>query len=177
MTLRDVEKIPERMKDRPRYRGLPIPYTAYCVNGEPDFRTVNAQRIADCMENRKCGLCGQRLGLKMYFFGGELCNKNRMFLDPPMHRECIDFAVKVCPYISLSSKEYNMRKPFRENVEINPHVSTAKGRQAIFTSSGYRLYNHEGSIYFHSNVFIKVEWLDQPEAQCPYSGVSGAGVG
>jgi hypothetical protein len=54
-------------------------------------------------------LCGQLLGKHLFFIGGPLCVVNRLFLDPPMHKECAIFALQVCPHLASHKGRFSTR--------------------------------------------------------------------
>lgn len=95
--------IPKRLAQRPRdKRGYPIPF-AVLVNkdGIPDFRITDQAKWFFAVEHRRCGLCGEPLGSKLAFIGGSKCHEYRVFTDLPMHRDCAEYALRVCPYLAL----------------------------------------------------------------------------
>lgn len=81
-------------------RGYPIPYFVAIVNGKPDFRLLDAAKQKICAEHRKCAICGEKLIKGVYYFiSGPLGAKNQVSTDPPMHRECAEFSMQVCPHL------------------------------------------------------------------------------
>lgn len=77
-------EIPKRLKKRPMFRGVPIPFTAFIKpDGMPDFKVTNQQTWKVCVETKRCGLCGEKL-LKgeNYFIGGERSMASGVFYDP-----------------------------------------------------------------------------------------------
>jgi len=51
----------------------------------------NARRLLDC------------------FSGGPLSKTNRLFTEPPMHRQCVEFASQTCPFVSGKKLDYGDR--------------------------------------------------------------------
>src|SRR6266478_3893001 len=90
-----------------KYRGHPVPFTQLWVNGTPDFRAVDMERWAQCLEEKLCGICGKRLGEFCYFIGGPLSRDNKLFSDPSMHETCAEFASRTCPFLSGKKLEYS----------------------------------------------------------------------
>ncbi len=43
------------------------------------------------------------------FIGGPLSKKNRLFVDPAMHKQCAEFASQTCPFLSGQKLEYSNR--------------------------------------------------------------------
>jgi hypothetical protein len=107
MMLEKQEDTPWRLEWRPKDdRGYIIPYTQHIVDGVPDFRTLDAERVARCLTNKLCAMCGAPLGVHLYFIGGPRCLKHGMFYDPAMHQDCAKYALRVCPHLSRSKGRY-----------------------------------------------------------------------
>lgn len=108
MKIKDVP-IPPRMahleKDR---RGYPIPANVLRdIKGEPAF-TVNdtAWVVRTQIEAPVpvCGICGTDLEIgDMHFLGGPASafHPQGVYLDGPVHEECGQYALMVCPYLAL----------------------------------------------------------------------------
>lgn len=105
----ELPAIPPRLRARPcDARGYPITYvTMRDGDGKPDFRVVDNAKLAYCLRLRLCGMCGQPLGRHVFFIGGNLCVVNRLFLDPPMHKECAIFALQACPHLANHKGRFN----------------------------------------------------------------------
>jgi hypothetical protein len=106
-------EIPRRMVTRPRdVRGFPIPYVQFiATNGEPDFRILDHGAVLRCLTGRRCALCGLPMGRHVYFIGGPLCEANGFFYDPPMHKDCAEFALRACPHIARIKGRYRAEEP------------------------------------------------------------------
>lgn len=144
-------EIPKRVSRLPRdARGLPIPFVTFVdpVTGKPDFRVLDVQRQALCIKNKQCAICGQQLGKFIAFIGGPKSGESRAFVDPGMHRQCAEFAAKVCPFISRETAEYRdiSEKEEQTLVELGILVSTSPTIPAerddpsmfIYITKGYR---------------------------------------
>lgn len=101
--------MPARMSRLPRdARGFPIPYAQFIgQDGKPDFRVLDGDKVGHCLRFRLCGLCGEQMGRHMFFIGGPLCVANGLFHDPPMHRECAEFALRACVHLASSKGRYS----------------------------------------------------------------------
>jgi len=109
-------------------RGYPIPYIAIQSTddeGLPDFRTIDEEHWNECAIERLCEVCGQKLGYWIVFIGGDIAVKNRRFIDPPMHRECAEYARAVCPYLATPSYAYS-RKAAPEGYISLPFVKAER---------------------------------------------------
>jgi len=93
-------KPPKRLKVRPQWRGLPIPYiTMVSVDGTPDFRVTDEQKRMSVIQNVWCQLCGQPLGKWFFFTGGTDAAEANYYFEPAAHLDCLIYAMQVCPFI------------------------------------------------------------------------------
>lgn len=100
----DAAMIPARMRMRPvDPRGYPVPWfvTTKDANGNPEFRVVEAERVAEAVRTERCWLCGERLGKYLSFLIGPMCAVTRTIAEPPQHKECSEFAARACPFMIL----------------------------------------------------------------------------
>lgn len=107
--MRDVREVPapKRMAHLDRdERGYPIPAMVFRdETGRPHFTINNeADRFILLMDD-KCSICGEKLLRLRWFVGGPLSafHKHGSYMDPPLHRECMHYALQVCPYLALPS--------------------------------------------------------------------------
>jgi hypothetical protein len=100
--------LPYRLKHLPKdRRGLPIPFVVFRdQDGKPHFTINDQHAVAMALSSKLCGLCGKphRFG-EMWFIGGPTAafHESGAFIDPPVHRECGEYAMKVCPFIAAPS--------------------------------------------------------------------------
>lgn len=97
-------EIPALMKHLPRdHRGLPIPPTIVrAPDGSPLF-TINDQRYThQLLAEDRCPVCGNKFHRARWLVGGPLTafHPSGAFADPPMHGECMRYALQVCPYLA-----------------------------------------------------------------------------
>lgn len=102
--------IPKFLEHLPRHGEYPVPFVMMWIDGKPDFRTVDREKIIECYVKKLCGICGHRLGEFSYFIGGDASKENHAFLDPPMHEACAEFASTICPFL-IGERGYSERKP------------------------------------------------------------------
>lgn len=101
--------LPKRMRKLPRERrGYPVPFVTMLdpYTDEPDFRVLDVRRQLQCIKDRLCSMCGEPLGKYIAFIGGPRSRDGHAFFDPGMHRECAEYASKVCPFISRENASY-----------------------------------------------------------------------
>jgi hypothetical protein len=108
--MRDVP-IPERMRLLPRdRRGYPVPFIVMRDNdGKPHFTINDEDRRRFVLKNDRCPLCNHGLFRGRWYVGGPRCafDPRGAYLDPPMHHECAEYALQVCPY--LAAPNYSKR--------------------------------------------------------------------
>ena len=101
-------EMPERIKALPLdKKGRPVPWFVYWKDGEPDFRVVGPGKIALATIQRKCWVCGEKLGVYLAFVIGPMCAVNRVSSEPPSHRECAIFSARVCPFLTTPRMHRN----------------------------------------------------------------------
>src|SRR5262245_17927108 len=99
-SIRDIP-LPARMARLPiSPAGYPVPWFVATIKGEPDFRVIGPDKIARAVRADLCWLCGQTLGRFKAFVGGPMCAVNRTSAEPPSHRECAEYAVRACPFLT-----------------------------------------------------------------------------
>lgn len=94
-------EIPDRIKRLPvDKRGFPVPKFVALVDGEPDHRVVDSRRFMPAIRSKLCWICGEPMGRYFTSVIGCMCAVNRVISEPPSHRDCAEFAVKGCPFLS-----------------------------------------------------------------------------
>ena len=99
---RPIMPIPLRMLNLPRDpRGAPIPWFAWRdANGQPHVTVLDPAKKRDAVLNRRCSMCGAPLGRYYTFVLGPVQAITRIVTEPPSHRGCAEYAVRVCPFLS-----------------------------------------------------------------------------
>src|ERR1044071_6366513 len=99
-SIADVE-MPARMRALPvDHRGYPVPFFVGWVDGAPDHRTADPDKMKRCVEEGRCWLCGDKLGRYLACCIGPMCAVNRNTSEPPSHKECALYAVRTCPFLT-----------------------------------------------------------------------------
>jgi hypothetical protein len=100
----DVRQIamPNRVARLPRDpRGYPIFFSVQPDDDRPaNHKILNWKNRNRCAEEKRCGVCGEPLEYWLAFIGGPMCIEQRAFGDPPMHRECAEYSLQVCPFLA-----------------------------------------------------------------------------
>lgn len=119
--------LPRHLAGRPVFAGYKVPFFVAEVDGEPDFRIADARKVDACLRHDLCWVCGTVLGRHKLFTVGPMCLANRISSEPPMHRDCAEYSVQVCPHISHAKARRreaklpsNHREPPGHMVRENP---------------------------------------------------------
>lgn len=85
-------------------RGYAIPWNVMRgIDGTGIFTVNDDRKHYEAIRRELCPLCGERLGAWKWFVGGpgSAFDVNGWYLDLPGHRDCIEYALQVCPYLAL----------------------------------------------------------------------------
>lgn len=99
---RDVP-IPALMKHLPvDRRGFPIPPIVLVDDNGAKFAVNDEFAKQKVMAEDCCGICGKPLYRARWLVGGpgSAFLPHGAYLDPPMHTECMHYAMQVCPYLA-----------------------------------------------------------------------------
>jgi hypothetical protein len=116
--IRDIP-LPKRLAHRPLTdKGFPVPWFASFIDGAWNLVAVDPRKIGQAIRNDWCWICGEPLGRFKCFVIGPMCSINRISSEPPQHRECAEYAVKACPFLS--------RPRMRRNEAVAAEVGSGK---------------------------------------------------
>lgn len=105
-------------------RGYPIPYFVSKINGVYDFRYSSEHKVISCLKEKKCYICYKKLQPDNYYFiTGPLGQLSKSVSEPPMHRQCAEFALQACPHILYQAAE---RKADESVAKKNPFLLKEK---------------------------------------------------
>lgn len=139
----DLSVVPPRMRRRPvDHRGFPVPWFVHQdAAGAYDFRVVRRYGIETALRQRTCWLCGEPLGRMMCFTIGPMCVVNRVSSEPPSHRECADFAVRACPFLTKPKMRRNANDLPGEGYRSAPGLPAERnpGGAVIYTTRDFRM--------------------------------------
>jgi hypothetical protein len=98
----ELKDIPIRMMDLPidPQRQIPVPWFVQWIDGKPEFRLMNPMKWWRAVREKRCWICGQRLGAYLTFVIGPMCAVTRTTSEPPCHRECARWAARFCPFLA-----------------------------------------------------------------------------
>lgn len=96
----NIDTMPDRIRRLPVHRGYPVPWFVDTVNGEPEFRAMNARKWKQAIADSLCWVCGEKLGRFRVCVIGPMCAINRTTSEPPCHAECAEWSARNCPFLS-----------------------------------------------------------------------------
>lgn len=152
--------MPARIRRLPVQRGYPVPWFVAPVADGYDFRVVDTPKIARAWVERRCWICGDRLGRTVCAVLGPMCAVNRISSEPPSHRECAEFAARACPFLvnpRMRRNEADMPEHWLPSpgipLEHNP------GMMALWFTRHYRPFKvGGGSLFSYEDDPVEVAW-------------------
>jgi hypothetical protein len=131
--------IPPRMRHlRISDRGYPVPFFVGWINGEPDFRSIDPEKMAAAVKFKKCWLCGEPLGKFLTFVIGPMCGVNRTTAEPPCHATCARYAVMACPFLTEPNMRRNAKDlPTDAVAPAGIHLDRNPGVSLLWTTQSY----------------------------------------
>lgn len=82
------------------HRGYPVPWFVKWIDGKPEFRVMDEVKLVRAIREKLCWVCGTQLGSYKAFVIGPMCAVNRISAEPPSHRDCAEFSVRACPFLT-----------------------------------------------------------------------------
>ena len=99
--LKTTEPPPSRMANlHVDERGYIIPWFVDWIDGKPEFRAMDLSKWIKAVNEKRCWVCGERLGRWMTFVAGPMCGINRTSSEPPSHLECARWSARNCPFLN-----------------------------------------------------------------------------
>jgi hypothetical protein len=190
---RMMTPLPMRMRTlRKDSRGYPVPFLVVIdKTGTPQFTINDTRRAHDCISKHLCAICGKRFDKhpvtarhEMWFVGGSRCFLHPMgaFIDPPLHLECAEYALRVCPFLAASRymKRIDDAKLKPENRPIGlglvSHMHALPELPECFglgLCNSYQPSGSPGSAMFKVDDWRYVEWWRAGERiEAPATGIS-----
>ncbi len=155
----DLPRRPTRMLSLPLdERGFPVPWFVNWDDGKPDYRVIRPSGVAIAHNKRLCWLCGQPRGVYGAFVIGPMCGINRTTAEPPSHRECGEYAVRACPFMTRPLARRNERdlpdhvEPAGVMIKRNPGVTM------LWVTKSYRPFRVDNGTLFRIGDPIAVEF-------------------
>jgi len=156
-------------------RGYPIFFAIQKPDGGHDFKRLNPERVAQCIDEQRCAICGQRFAYWMAFVGGpKSCYETQYFSDPPFHESCARYAGQVCPFILHGGWDRSKTERGKEALAHDPEGIMGRYDALLYVTRGYELYHvPEGALLFHARPAVRIERLT-PERSQPITVIDEA---
>lgn len=96
-----VTTIPAFLSHLPVHRGYPVPYfVPKDENGIYQLKYASQQKMDSCVKYHKCCICFKPLTQgEYYFISGPMGLKTQTDSHPPMHKECAEYSLQICPHL------------------------------------------------------------------------------
>jgi hypothetical protein len=126
----ELDPLPTRLRRLPiDDRGYPVPWFVAWVDGKPEFRAMDGEKLSAAIKQRLCWICGEGLGRWLAFPIGAMCAITRTISEPPSHRECAEWSIRNCPFLNNpravrdeTNKPAEARDPAGFGIKRNPGV-------------------------------------------------------
>lgn len=121
--------IPFRMQSLERDpRGYPIPFIVFRdMTGKPHFTINDSTVVRSASQHKLCGICGQKMVNGYWFIGGpkSAFHEYGAYIDGPLHKDCANYALKVCPYLVLSRYKNRVDDKTIDYANVGPNFLVA----------------------------------------------------
>ena len=127
--------------------------------GEPDFAILDPQRVARCVRDRLCGVCGRPLDYWIAFVGGNLCIEHRLF-GFALHPDCARYSPRACPHLSNPRAKYRAVPPGKA-VRVSRVASDRRPSELfLFTARRYEPVVARGELLVKAPPFTRIETVE-----------------
>jgi hypothetical protein len=147
-------------------RGYPIFWTAHITpDGEPDFRILEMDRVFKALKERRCGMYDRRIeGQSVCFLSTrENADGLRRSTDPPMHEDCLRYALVICPFLSRRQARRSGRpQPSGSDYSTLAQVDRSRPDDSLIVWT--RSYDKSWRVDIHGFHFgppFRTEFIDQ----------------
>lgn len=141
----ELEALPARLQRLPiDDRGYPVPWFVAWVDGRPEFRAMDAAKFIAAVKERRCWVCGDRLGVHLSFVIGPMCGINRTTSEPPSHHECAQWSARKCPFLTrphMVRREDDFTEEMRNapDGDVGIPILRNPGVALVWNTRGYQL--------------------------------------
>lgn len=156
---RGLPRLPPKLASLPiDERGFPVPWFVAWIDGKPDHRVMDAEKMPRALKLGLCWMCGQQLGRFKSFCIGPMCSITRTIGEPPSHLECVRYAAIACPFLTrphAKRREAGLPEDHRfpeGGVRRNP------GAVCIWTTTQFKPFRAGRSVLFELGEPASTEW-------------------
>jgi hypothetical protein len=142
-------------------RGYPVPFFVSWIDGKPEFRVADSSKFIACVLDQLCWVCGQKLGTFKTFLIGPMCAINRTSAEPPSHRECAEWSVRGCPFLTkpqMVRREDELTRANENNV-AGEMIKRNPGVSLVWVTKRFTYFrDHRGGILLKIGEPESVSW-------------------
>lgn len=130
---------------------------------ELHFRVLNYENVLKCGTHKLCGICGLTLSYRFWFLGSREDVADRLFPSPPFHRDCLDYALRVCPFLAgiYTPKHQELGPQFVHA----PLTETRRGDFGLYCTRSFTVSVKRGQPVFRVAPATTIEWRTMPEVE------------
>jgi hypothetical protein len=152
-------ELPDRMKHLPlNDQGFPVPFFVPWIDGKPEFRGFDGEKLGICVRHKRCWLCGEPLGKNMVFTIGPMCAVNRVSAEPPSHYDCAHYAAMACPFLTQPRMRRN-EKDMPEHLDpAGIMLKRNPGCTLLWVTHNYKPFKAPGGALFNVGNPVRVEF-------------------
>jgi hypothetical protein len=156
-------EMPDRIAALPRdAKERPVPWFVAWVDGVPDFRVIGPGKIAEAVMEKRCWVCGERLGKYLSFVIGPMCAVNRISSEPASHRDCAIYAAQACPFLT-TPKMHRNEKGLPGEVRPAAGIPSVRnpGVTLIWITKGYKILRVDNGVLFQLGEPVGTLWFSE----------------
>jgi len=141
----ELTKPPSRIQALPvDERGYPEPYFVAWIDGKPEFRAMDPNKWMSCVNEKRCWVCGERLGANLAFVAGPMGGINRTSSEPPSHLECAHWSAINCPFLArphmVRREDEVINKDKMVEMAAGIALTRNPGVTMIWVTKGYKVF-------------------------------------
>lgn len=121
-------EMPDSIKMLEQYKGFPITATTLIVDGKPNFKATDPEKVWEFKRDGKCSICGQSLNYWIAFMVTEEEAKTGLIYESPNHEACLRYAFKICPWLAYSNAKYTDLSKNTTLIGSHPDRALISGR-------------------------------------------------
>ena len=159
----ELGALPKRLQHLPLdSRGYPVPWFVDWIDGEPEFRAMSPEKFERAINERRCWVCGDRLGSYKTFVAGPMCVLTRTSAEPPSHYDCAEWSAQNCPFLTRPNMERREDDVINNEGQGDAAILRNPGCTALVTTKGYRVFRTSAAAIgwlIEMGEFERVEWF------------------
>lgn len=149
---RNIAKLP---RNKAGYR---VPWFVAWIDGEPDFRIIDTDKLRDAVRLTLCWICGQPRGVHGSYVAGPMCAVNRTSAEPPSHYDCALYSVRSCPFLTTPTMTRRARGIPENHGTPGIMLTRNPGVSVIWTSRNGGPFVCPNGVLWHMGDPTGVEW-------------------